>query len=125
QTLKKWMDNAISFHMDRIHTPLLMEEFGDGVHDNTPGEVPISLAVHYELFTGLTRLNRPVELYYYPDDDHMPDHPLARLTTLQRNLDWYRFWLEGYEDPDPIKREQYDRWHILHSLDQADTNGGE
>jgi len=27
----------------------------------------------------------------------------------QGNVDWFRFWLKGEEDPDPAKAEQYAR----------------
>jgi hypothetical protein len=29
------------------------------------------------------------------------------------SVDWFRFWLQGYEDPDPAKVEQYKRWREL------------
>jgi len=58
-------------------------------------------------------LHKPVEYYYYPNEDHQPDHPQARLANLQRNLDWYRFWLQGYERTDPEDPEQYVRWRAF------------
>jgi hypothetical protein len=36
-----------------------------------------------------------------------------------RNLDWFRFWLKGEEDPDPAKAEQYARWRELRKLQEA------
>jgi hypothetical protein len=64
---------------------------------------------------------RPVEMYYYPDEEHAPDHPQARLASLQRNVDWYRFWLRGYERPNPEDPDQYARWHQLMKLQQEDA----
>ena len=63
----------------------------------------------FEVFSGLNRLNKPAELYCYPNKDREPKHPQARLATMQRNVDWYRFWLKDEEDPDPARAEQYDR----------------
>ena len=60
-------------------------------------------------------------MYYYPDEDHAPDHPRARLASLQRNVDWYRFWLQNFEDPDPRKKEQYQRWRMLRTLNLSDS----
>ena len=34
----------------------------------------------------------------------------------QGNVDWFCFWLEDEEDPDPIKAEQYKRWRELRGL---------
>jgi hypothetical protein len=37
----------------------------------------------------------------------------------RRNLDWFRFWLQDYEDAAPEKREQYERWQGLRKLQCA------
>jgi hypothetical protein len=64
-----------------------------------------------------------VELYFYPNEAHQPDHPLARISSLQRNLDWYRFWLQGYERPNPEEPQQYVRWRELRQLQQTCKTG--
>jgi dipeptidyl aminopeptidase/acylaminoacyl peptidase len=115
-TLKNWLDYSVSFNLDKIHTPLLMEEMGYGTPYDRVDAPPMGLAQSFEVFSGLNRLGKPVELYYYPNEDHTPAHPQARLATMQRNVDWYRFWLQGYEDPDSTKREQYARWRELRKL---------
>jgi dipeptidyl aminopeptidase/acylaminoacyl peptidase len=122
KTLKNWLDYAPTFNIDKIHTPILMEEMGYGVSYDNENTLPRSLMVHYELFTGLNRLNKPVELYYYPLEGHTPDHPQARLASLQRNVDWYRFWLQGYERPNPEDPDQYKRWEHLRELQDAEDN---
>lgn len=116
ESLKNWLAFSISFNLDRIHAPILMEEMGYGVPFDNPKAPPLSLAAKWELFTGLNRLGKPVELYYYPNEVHQPDHPKARLATLQRNLDWYRFWLQDYERPQPSDTGQYIRWRHLREL---------
>jgi dipeptidyl aminopeptidase/acylaminoacyl peptidase len=118
---KNWLDYSVSFNLDKIHTPLLMEEMGHGESYENPNAVPTDLAAAFEVFTGLNVLGRPVELFYYPNEEHAPDHPLARLATLQRNVDWYRFWLQGYERPNPEDKRQYARWWKLRDK-QADDN---
>lgn len=32
------------------------------------------------------------------------------------DLDWFRLWLQDYEDPDPAKAAQYMRWRELRKL---------
>ena len=123
-SLKNWLDYSISFNLDKIHTPLLLESMGYGIHDNVEGEIPINLASRLEIFNGLSRLRKPVELYYYPDENHTPDHPKARLASLQRNVDWYRFWLQDYERPNPEDPDQYKRWEHLRELRDADQKSG-
>jgi dipeptidyl aminopeptidase/acylaminoacyl peptidase len=97
-TLPSWEKYSISFNLDKIHTPLLMEEIGYGRQYDQTKIPPRGLIPYFEVFAGLSRLGTPVELYYYPNEDHQPEHPLARLASLQRNLAWYRFWLLG----DPV-----------------------
>jgi dipeptidyl aminopeptidase/acylaminoacyl peptidase len=123
-TLKNWLDYSVSFNLDKIHAPLLMEEMGHGVPYDNINMPPISLAQSFEVFAGLSRLNKPVELFYYPNEGHEPDHPRARLASLQRNLDWYRFWLQGYERPNPEDPDQYVRWRKLRELQQAEDGNG-
>lgn len=119
-SLGDWMKYSISFNMDKIHTPLLIEAMGYGVLDDTIGESPVNLSLRYEIVTALDRLKKPVELYYYPNEQHQPDHPKARLASIQRNIDWYRFWLQAYERPEPEDPDQYNRWRRLRSLRDAD-----
>jgi hypothetical protein len=61
-----------------------------------------------------------VEMYYYPTEGHTPEHPQARLATMQRNVDWYRFWLQDYERPNPEDPQQYVRWGKLREIYQED-----
>ena len=114
ETFKNWAAYSVSFNLDKIRTPLLMEEMGYG-HAYDPDTPPPNLATAYEVFAGLSRLAKPVELYYYPRELHLPDHPRARLASLQRNIDWYRFWLQGVDHGESDDPRQYDRWRAMAS----------
>jgi dipeptidyl aminopeptidase/acylaminoacyl peptidase len=116
-TLQNWIRFSVSFNLDKFRTPLLMEQMGYGVPYDNPDIPRYSLADSFEVFNGLTRLSRPVELYYYPEEEHEPDHPQARLASSQRNLDWYRFWLQDYERSGPQDPEQYRRWEKMRALE--------
>jgi dipeptidyl aminopeptidase/acylaminoacyl peptidase len=121
-TLKNWMKYSVSFNLQNFHTPVLMESNGSGVvPDRTT--IPWAIASTAEVFTGLTRLNKPVEMYFYPDEHHQPDHPQARLASEQRNVDWYRFWLMGAERKNhPEDPDLYNRWNHLKTLEVADES---
>ena len=121
RTLENWQKYSISFNLEKVHTPLLMEENGYGVQGELVNGMPTMLAAYLEITTGLRRLNKPMEMYYYPGEVHQVDHPKARLASMQRNVDWYRFWLQGYEDGDPSKKEQYKRWRALKALQEQDS----
>lgn len=122
QSLRNWETYSLSFNLEKIHTPLLLETMGYGTQYDTQMTIPLNLAVRFETVVGLSRLKRPVELYYYPTEEHQLDHPRARLASLQRNVDWYRFWLQGYERPQPEDVTQYDRWRVMRGV-QDDAAG--
>jgi hypothetical protein len=52
----------------------------------------------------------------FTNEYHVKWQPVHRQALYRRNLDWFRFWLQDYEDPAPEKQEQYARWHQLREL---------
>jgi dipeptidyl aminopeptidase/acylaminoacyl peptidase len=56
---------------------------------------------------------RPVELFIVPEGAHQLQRPRQRYASLSANVDWLDFWLQGHEDPDPAKAEQYSRWRAM------------
>ena len=67
------------------------------------------------LLDAIDMLGKQVELYNYPRGAHPLDTPIERLMSLQRNVDWFRFWMQGYDRPDPEDPEQYARWRAMRS----------
>lgn len=113
--LKAWLENAAPFNASRIYTPLLKVRQGPGGIKRSYGS--------WELFTRLRRLNRPVELYYMPDQEahggHQPQNPRQVAAIQNRALDWWQFWLKGEEDLSPDKADQYARWRMLRTQHEA------
>jgi len=108
QGLMAWVKNAPSFQLDRVHTPLLIGTIG-----------PESILEEWEIYASLRMQKKPVDLLYIPDGQHILQKPLDRLASQQSNVDWFRFWLQGYEDPDSTKAAQYRRWEALRKLQEA------
>lgn len=96
-----WDDLSIARNAARITTPLLIQ-----TADSELGMILDPLVM-------LQAHGKPVEAYVFPDEYHVPWHPAHRLAMYRRNLDWMRFWLQGYEDPSPEKEEQYRRWRAM------------
>jgi hypothetical protein len=103
--LKKWMKLAPGFHLDRVETPLRIETIG-----------PISILREWEIYSSLWEQNKPVDLIYIPDGQHILQKPLDRLASEQGNVDWFRFWLQGCEEQAFDKRPEYQRWEGLRKL---------
>jgi hypothetical protein len=107
--LAKWMKNAISFHLDEVQTPLRIEAIS-----------PKSVLTEWEIYASLQIQGKAVELFYLPEGVHILQKPLDRLASEQGNVDWYRFWLQGYERPNPEDPHQYTHWRHLRELRLAD-----
>lgn len=103
--LKLWFERSPSFNIDKVKVPLLITATN-----------PVALLGEWEWFAALSRMGRPVELLFLKDGSHPLQRPWDRMASLQRNVDWFVFWLIGGEDPDPLKVEQYARWRELREM---------
>ena len=74
---------------------------------------PLDVFVEWEWFAMMKRLRKPVDMVVFLDGVHVLEKPLNRLISQGGNVDWFDFWLNGHEDPDPRKAEQYERWRNL------------
>ncbi len=107
--LDRWIKNAPAFHLNQVQTPVRIEAM-------TPG----SLIGEWELYASLYLQHKPVDLIYYPEGQHQLQRPLERLASAQGNVDWFRFWLQNYERPNPEDPDQYKRWEHLRELQDVD-----
>ena len=63
-----------------------------------------------EFHVSLREAKIPTELVYYPHESHIFWHPHRRASAMQRNLDWFDYWLLGKRNPDTHDEKQYERW---------------
>jgi dipeptidyl aminopeptidase/acylaminoacyl peptidase len=103
--LQQWLKRSPGFNLDRINTPLLVVGGGR-----------LELLHMWEPYAGLRYLQKPVDLMMLNTDEHVLTNPAVRMASQGGSVDWFRFWLQDYEDPDPAKAEQYGRWHKLRNL---------
>jgi dipeptidyl aminopeptidase/acylaminoacyl peptidase len=105
--LSKWADSAAGFNPEQINTPLRLELDSGGL--------PYILT-QWEVFIRLRRLGKATELYVVPDVEHgvhgmvIPSQQIASRAGM---VDWMDFWLNGREDSDDRKADQYRRWEKL------------
>lgn len=100
--LERWVREAPDFHTDQVQSPVRIEAMD-----------PDSILQEWELYGSLYMQHKPVDLIYFPNGTHVHQTPMERFESQQGNVDWMRFWLQGYEDPALAKREQYERWRGL------------
>lgn len=99
----RWSTISPVFHVKDIHAAILAnvaehERFG-----------------FQELWSLMRYAHKPMETYIYADEYHGKFQPEHLAAIQHRNVDWLRFWLQGYEDPDPAKAERYARWRRMRS----------
>ncbi len=99
ENLTSWLKSSVGFNLDKINTPLRLVALG-----------PSSVLELWEWFSGLWRLEKPVDFIYLPDAPHLIVKPWERMVAQQGLVDWFRFWLKGEERSDPATRDQYTRW---------------
>jgi dipeptidyl aminopeptidase/acylaminoacyl peptidase len=105
--LQEWLKRSPGFNLDKIKTPLLVA-----------GEGPLSLLGMWEPYAGLRYQHKPVDLLMLNTDEHVLTNPLERMASQGGTIDWFRFWLQDYENPDLTKAEQYKRWRGLRRLQE-------
>jgi dipeptidyl aminopeptidase/acylaminoacyl peptidase len=99
--MEQWLERSPAFHYDRIRAPLRLEHIG------------YAIPCVWDMYAVLSRHRRPVELVHLPREDHSLQTPWGRYTAQQGAVDWFTFWLNGTEDLDPAKQEQYKRWRVF------------
>lgn len=106
--LQTWLQRSPGFNLDKITAALLVVPAGR-----------LSLLTMWEPYAGLRSLQRPVDLIMLNSTEHLVTNPATRMASQGGSVDWFRFWLQGYEDQDPAKSAQYRRWRGLCDLQVA------
>jgi dipeptidyl aminopeptidase/acylaminoacyl peptidase len=106
ETPERWKVLSPALNLEKIRCPILMQ---------VP-EQEYMLSLDYAI--PLMRAHR-ADLYVFPHEPHQKFQPKHKLAVYERNLDWFRFWLQGSEDPNPAKAEQYARWQLMRANSSA------
>jgi dipeptidyl aminopeptidase/acylaminoacyl peptidase len=111
QNYSKYVAESPLFFAENIKTPLLIR------CGSQTGTVFSSAfcSQSLELHTALTDLDVPVELIIHPYEAHGIVDQATSKDYLERNVDWFDFWLSGKKDPDLRKTKQYDRWRLMNT----------
>lgn len=90
------------YEFEGLRTPFLIEA----------GELVGALG-GLEFATAAWRASVPHEFVLYRDTGHNVAEPRVMLEVMERNLEWFEFWLLGREQPRASKSAQYKRWREL------------
>lgn len=111
-----WVRNDPSLHTECIRAALRIETYGAAVHNN------------WDIYALMRRQFKPAEMIKFPEGAHALGRPSDRMISLQGNVDWYRFWLNGEKRTEPSLpgetaeslTQQYQRWDQMRTLKDAD-----
>jgi dipeptidyl aminopeptidase/acylaminoacyl peptidase len=108
----QWIARSPALNADRVQTPIQYQA-GSWTEGRT------TFMWHWEMYSALKAYGKAVEYYVHPDFRHSAhnlQNPGQLMAVQSRGLDWWLFWLKGAEDPDPVKRAQYQSWEQMRSL---------
>jgi Prolyl oligopeptidase family len=110
-----WSREAPGFQVERMSSEIPVR---------VVAAYPLDVLVEWEWFAMMQRLRKPVDMVVFLDGVHVLEKPLNRLVSQGGNVDWFDFWLNGHEDGDPAKAEQYNRWRKLRNQIEASRASG-
>lgn len=106
--LQVWLKRSPEFNMRKVTTPLLVMSLGR-----------LSLFDMWEPYAVLRYLGKPVDLIMLNSDEHVLTNPAVRMASQGSSVDWFRFWLQGHESPNPVMAGEYRRWEKLCDMQKA------
>ena len=101
ETPDRWRILSPEFYAEKFDAPIIMQM----------PEREFRSALPY--FVKMHDRGLPAELWAFPNEPHIKFQPRHKLAIYDRNLDWFRFWLQGFVDPAPAKAKQYRRWTAM------------
>ncbi|WP_158755061.1 Atxe2 family lasso peptide isopeptidase [Dyella sp. S184] len=113
ETPEQWKRIGLEFNLDKIRSPVLMQVPEQEYVWLLDSAVPLML-------------DHKADLYVFPQAPHFKFQPRQLLAANERNVDWFRFWLQDYEDPDPEKKSQYAVWREMkaHASNRGENPAG-
>lgn len=103
--LRQWSKETPTFNLDQVKASLQIWSLERG-----------SLMGQWEIYAGLRAWQKPVDMVWLSSQRFIPHvvvKPHDRYLSQQGAVDWFRFWLQGYESKDLRKAEQYTRWEQM------------
>ena len=106
KTPGRWRLLSPQFNLDKISAPILLQVPEQEYLAALDYAIPL-------MSKGMA------DLHVFPDEPHQKFQPRHKLAAYERNLDWFRYWLQGHEDPSPAKVEQYRHWEAMCDAQKA------
>jgi tetratricopeptide (TPR) repeat protein len=103
-----WLKHDVRFNADSVEAAIL---FVDMIGVESGARLVKDLAA--PTMAALQANHRPFDYLFLNGAGHTIEGAPQRKAAMDLNVDWMNFWLQGKEDPDPAKAEQYKRWRMI------------
>lgn len=110
ETPERWRTMSPVFNRHRINAPIIFQM----------SEQEYLLALEYAL---PMLQEHKADIYVFADEPHIKFRPKHQLAAYERNLDWFRFWLQGYESSLRSDRDQYAIWRSMREAGRRGIDG--
>lgn len=100
ETPERWKERSPAYQLDRIGAPILFQLPEKEYRETLDYAIPLMR-------------RHQADMYVFPYETHIKHQPQHKLAVYERNVDWFRFWLQGYEDPNSEKAGQYRVWREM------------
>lgn len=115
-TLANWVARDPALNTDCVKTALRIETYGRAISN------------YWDIYALMRRQYKPADLILIPSGTHGLSTPSERMISLQGNVDWFNFWLQGKRRNEPMLaaetlaslQAQYQAWDQMAVLKQAD-----
>jgi dipeptidyl aminopeptidase/acylaminoacyl peptidase len=114
QNKAAWLERDVLFNLDRMQAAALFIDHGSALRGAglTGADYMVSSLASV---AALGHTRRKFDYLFIPEGGHGLVVPQQRYASISLNVDWMDFWLNGQEDPDPEKIQQYQRWRAIRS----------
>ena len=112
ETPEQWKERSPAYQLDRIKATVLFQLPEKEYRDTLDYALPLMR-------------RHQADMYVFPYETHIKYQPRHKLAVYERNVDWFRFWLQGYEDPSPKKAAQYRIWREMKKADTRRFDTGD
>lgn len=97
----RWQEMSVANKASKINTPILIQASDTEYLRSLP------------LWSALREAGKPIDMYVFPNETHRLIQPAHQLVNLERQMDWFRFWLKDEEGDKPENGPLYGRWRRL------------
>ncbi|WP_207222672.1 prolyl oligopeptidase family serine peptidase [Herbihabitans rhizosphaerae] len=98
---QRWREFAPDLNAHKVKAPLLFQMAEGNSVANT------------ELYSYVRARTTPAELVTFPGENHLLQQPANRAAAMNRNLQWFDYWLLDRRSDDPSTVDQYARWDAM------------